>query len=103
MIVAGPGTGKTHTLTHRIARQVAALGAGPGSCLAITFTRRAAEEMQARLTTKLPAGAERRVTVTTLHGLGLMILREHHELAGLATGFRVADDTELLEVAAELD
>jgi uncharacterized protein (TIGR00375 family) len=102
MIVAGPGTGKTHTLTHRIARQVAGFGAGPGSCLAITFTRRAAEEMRARLTAKLPAGADRRVTVTTLHGLGLMILREHHELAGLATGFRVADDTELLEVAAEL-
>jgi superfamily I DNA/RNA helicase len=102
MIVAGPGTGKTHTLTHRIARQVAGSGAGPGSCLAITFTRRAAEEMRARLTAMLPAGSDRNVTVTTLHGLGLMILREHHELAGLAAGFRVADDTELLEAAAEL-
>ena len=102
MILAGPGTGKTHTLTHRIARQVAGSGAGPGSCLAITFTRSAAEEMRSRLTAMLPAGSERNVTVTTLHGLGLMILREHHELAGLAAGFRVADDTELLEVAAEL-
>ena len=102
MIVAGPGTGKTHTLTQRIARQVAGSGAGPGSCLAITFTRRAAEEMRARLTTMLPAGSDRHVTVTTLHGLGLMILREHHDLAGLASAFRVADDTELLETAAEL-
>jgi DNA helicase II / ATP-dependent DNA helicase PcrA len=102
MIVAGPGTGKTRTLTHRIARQVAASAAGPGSCLAITFTRRAAEEMRARLAAMLPAAADRDVTVTTLHGLGLMILREHHELAGLAAAFRVADDAELLEVAAEL-
>jgi DNA helicase II / ATP-dependent DNA helicase PcrA len=102
MIVAGPGTGKTHTLAHRIARQVAGSTADPGSCLAITFTRRAAEEMRARLAAMLPAGADRRVTVTTVHGLGLMILREHHELAGLAAGFRVADDAELLEVAAEL-
>ena len=46
--MAGPGTGKTRTLTHRIAAQVAA-GARPGRCLAITFTRRAAEEMRARL------------------------------------------------------
>jgi DNA helicase II / ATP-dependent DNA helicase PcrA len=102
MIVAGPGTGKTHTLAHRIARQVAGSGAGPRSCLAITFTRRAAEEMRARLAAMLPAGADRNVTVTTLHGLGLTILREHHDLAGLAAGFRVADDTEVLEVAAEL-
>jgi DNA helicase II / ATP-dependent DNA helicase PcrA len=102
MIVAGPGTGKTHTLTHRIARQVAGSAAGPGSCLAITFTRRAAEEMRTRLAAMLPGGADRAVTVTTLHGLGLMILREYHELAGLSAGFRVADDAELLEVAAEL-
>ena len=102
MIVAGPGTGKTRTLTHRIARQVAGSAAGRGSCLAITFTRRAAEEMRARLAAMLPAATDRDVTVTTLHGLGLMILREHHELAGLAAGFRVADDAALLEVAAEL-
>ena len=102
MILAGPGTGKTHTLTHRIARQVAGSAAGPGSCLAITFTRRAAEEMRTRLAAMLPGGADRAVTVTTLHGLGLMILREHHELAGLSAGFRVADDAELLEVAGEL-
>ncbi len=102
MIVAGPGTGKTRTLTHRIARQVAGSAAGPGSCLAITFTRRAADEMRARLAAMLPAAADRQVTVTTLHGLGLMILREHYELAGLSAGFRVADDAEVLEVAAEL-
>jgi len=102
MIVAGPGTGKTHTLAHRIARQVAGSGTGSRVCLAITFTRRAAEEMRARLAGMLPAGADSDVTVTTLHGLGLMILREHHDLAGLAAGFRVADDTEVLETAAEL-
>ncbi len=42
------------------------------------------------------------VTVTTFHGLGLQILREHHERAGLAAGLRVADDAARLEVAAEL-
>ena len=110
MIVAGPGTGKTRTLTHRIASQVAG-DATPGqSCLAITFTRRAAEEMRSRLAAMLPGAALRAaehpaapgITVATFHGLGLMILREHHEQAGLAAGFRVADDAARLEVAAEL-
>src|SRR3984957_10396556 len=49
MIVAGPGTGKTRTLTYRIAYQLAASGLPGSSCLAVTFTRRAAEEMRTRL------------------------------------------------------
>jgi DNA helicase-2/ATP-dependent DNA helicase PcrA len=49
MIVAGPGTGKTRTLTHRIAEQVSARGIPASRCLALTFTRRAAEEMRGRL------------------------------------------------------
>jgi DNA helicase II / ATP-dependent DNA helicase PcrA len=106
MIVAGPGTGKTRTLTYRIARQVASPGMAPRSCLAITFTRRAAEEMRARLAALLPAAEHQGnvpdVTVTTCHGLGLMILRQHHELAALAADFRVADDAAVLEVATEL-
>jgi DNA helicase-2/ATP-dependent DNA helicase PcrA len=106
MIVAGPGTGKTHTLTHRIARQLASPGMAPQSFLAVTFTRRAAEEMRARLAAMLPAaehhGNVPDVTVTTCHGLGLMILREHHELAGLAADFRVADDAAVLEVVTEI-
>ncbi len=100
VIVAGPGTGKTRTLTHRIAGEIARPGEPARACLAITFTRRAAEEMRARLATLLPAAAG--ITVTTFHGLGLMILREFHERAGLASGFRVADDAARLEVAAEL-
>ena len=114
MIIAGPGTGKTRTLTHRIALGVAgaALGvadevlgaaddAGPRPSLAITFTRRAAEEMRARLAVLLPDRGPG-VTVSTFHGLGLMILREHAEQAGLTPGFVVADDAARLEIATEL-
>jgi uncharacterized protein (TIGR00375 family) len=111
MIVAGPGTGKTRTLTHRIAAQVTQAtqarpasepnGAGPAG-LAITFTRRAAEELRARLAAMLPPEMLDGVTVTTFHGLGLTILREHHERAGLTAGFGVADDAARLEVAAEV-
>jgi DNA helicase II / ATP-dependent DNA helicase PcrA len=114
MIIAGPGTGKTRTLTHRIASQAADNPAHTG--LAITFTRRAAEEMRARLAALGAVPADRRpglartglaaphtgITVTTFHGLGLMILREHHRQAGLAADFRVADDLARLQTAADI-
>jgi DNA helicase II / ATP-dependent DNA helicase PcrA len=105
MIVAGPGTGKTRTLTYRIAHQLATSGLPASSCLAVTFTRRAAEEMRtrlqalARLTAATSAAG---VTVTTFHGLGLEILRELHVLAGLPADFRVADEAAMHAVAAEL-
>jgi DNA helicase II / ATP-dependent DNA helicase PcrA len=94
LIVAGPGTGKTRTLTHRIAHLVRDEGVDPEHCLAITFTRRAAEELRERLTGLL--GAAARVPVTTFHALGLRILREQAQRAGLTPDFRIAADTERL-------
>jgi ATP-dependent DNA helicase UvrD/PcrA len=101
MIIAGPGSGKTRTLTHRIAAAIASQQARPEQCLALTFTRRAAEEMRQRLAALVGRRAAR-LTVTTFHGLGLMLLREQHELAGLAADFGVADDQAVLDVATEL-
>ncbi len=100
LIVAGPGTGKTRTLTHRIAYLCAELNVYPEHCLAITFTRRAAEELRARLDGLLGPVAED-VTVATFHSLGLQILRENPAAAGLTAGFRVADDSERTEARAE--
>jgi DNA helicase-2/ATP-dependent DNA helicase PcrA len=93
LIVAGPGTGKTRTLTHRIAYLCAELGVFPERCLAITFTRRAAEELRERLDHLLGDVAED-ITVGTFHSVGLTILRENAKAAGLPAGFRIADDTE---------
>ncbi|GAA4511246.1 UvrD-helicase domain-containing protein [Actinoallomurus oryzae] len=101
LIIAGPGTGKTRTLTHRIAHLVAERDVEPERCLAITFTRRAADEMRERLEALLP-GRAARLTVTTFHGLGALILREQHERAGLPADFRIADETERLEIAREM-
>ena len=100
LIVAGPGTGKTRTLTHRLAHLVSGRGVPPEHCLAITFTRRACGELQERLDALVPAQAPR-MLVTTFHGLGLRILRELHEAVGLGPGFRVADEAERLEVLRE--
>ncbi|HEX4060548.1 MAG TPA: UvrD-helicase domain-containing protein [Streptosporangiaceae bacterium] len=101
LIVAGPGTGKTRTLTHRIAYLIATGRVQPGQCLAITFTRRAAEEMRERLAA-LVGPASKRLTVTTFHGLGLQILRENHELAGFGPDVKVADEAATLAVATAL-
>ncbi len=103
LIIAGPGTGKTRTLTHRIAHLVADRGVAPESCLAITFTNRAAEEMRERLDALLPELGSR-VLVQTFHGLALRMLREHRQRAGLHRGFRVATEVERMELlAAALD
>ncbi|HYB15704.1 MAG TPA: UvrD-helicase domain-containing protein [Streptosporangiaceae bacterium] len=101
LIIAGPGTGKTRTLTHRIAYQVTECGVPARQVLALTFTRRAAVQMGDRLAVLGP-GLDDELTVTTFHGLGLLILREYHDAAGLGPRFAVADETARLRVAAEL-
>ena len=75
LIVAGPGTGKTHTLTRRIRHLIDRNGVPAERILALTFTRRAAEEMQTRLSALL--GDQRPLPqVTTIHGFCLGLLRE---------------------------
>nr|WP_205861234.1 UvrD-helicase domain-containing protein [Planosporangium flavigriseum] len=101
LIVAGPGTGKTRTLTHRIAYLCAELGVFPEQCLAITFTRRAAEELRQRLDGLLGPVAED-ITVSTFHALGLAILRDNAAAVGLSPEFRIAEEAERLAVAAEV-
>ncbi|PTA46342.1 UvrD-helicase domain-containing protein [Micromonospora sp. RP3T] len=100
LIVAGPGTGKTRTLTHRIAYLCAELNVFPDQCLAITFTRRAAEELRHRLDALLGPVAED-VTVGTFHALGLTVLRENAAAAGLPADFRIADDADRTAARAE--
>ena len=93
LIVAGPGSGKTRTLVHRIIHLVKDCGVAGKHCLAITFTRRAAAEMKERLRRSFGADADD-IAVHTFHSLGLAILRERANAAGLARGFRVAGEAE---------
>ena len=100
LIVAGPGTGKTRTVTHRMAHLISDHGVPPEACLAITFTRRAAAEMGERLERLLPqeAGA---IAVRTFHALGLELMREQVERLGLPPNFAVAGDAERQAVLAQ--
>ncbi len=101
LIVAGPGTGKTRTLTRRIARLVADEGVPPESCLAITFTNRAANEMAVRLAALLP-GAAARIRVTTFHALGWLIVRENARRLGYDSEPRVIDEPEAIAILREV-
>ena len=95
LIVAGPGSGKTRTLTYRIAHLVRHRGVAAEKCLAITFTRRAADEMRHRLRVLLD-DVWHRLPIMTFHALGLSILQEHWNAAGLQRGFRLASEAERL-------
>jgi ATP-dependent DNA helicase UvrD/PcrA len=101
LIVAGPGTGKTRTLTHLLAHRVREDRVPPDRCLALTFTRRASAEMRDRLRALVPEHADR-MLVTTFHGLGLRLVRELHERLGLSPGVRVADEETRMSVLRDL-
>lgn len=113
LIIAGAGTGKTTTLSHRVASLIAG-GVAPERILLLTFTRRAAAEMLRRvdgimreleshqsLTGTVQATASRKVWGGTFHAVGTRLLRQHGKLIGLSPDFTVLDrsDTEdLLQV-----
>ncbi len=96
LIVAGPGTGKTQTLTHRIARKVPLLKSNQ-RILAITFTQKASTEMSERLRKKLSVD-ERHVFVSTFHGFCLSFLKRFYQLAQLPQDFKLITPEETEEV-----
>lgn len=93
VIVAGPGSGKTTVLTRRIANLISDKGLKPENCLAITFTRRAAQEMRTRLA-KLLGERAKDLAIHTFHSLCFNILKENYEAAGLNPDFRVMSEQE---------
>jgi len=100
LIVAGPGTGKTHTLTHRMAYVIENF-AKPEEVLAITFTNKAAEEMRQRAL-KIAGTLAAKTTIGTFHAFCLGVLREHHEQAGLPPDFEIIGEEEQRDTAKEL-
>ncbi len=91
IIQAGPGTGKTRTLTHRLASMLESNDAKPKEILAITFTNKAAEEMRSRLALILDSETVRYMTIQTFHAFGVSILREQDEFYGRDSDFIILD------------
>lgn len=89
LVIAGAGSGKTRTLTHRVARLVAE-GVPPAAILLLTFTRKAAQEMIARAIRLLDRRCER-VAGGTFHAFAHHMLRQHGTAIGLPTDFAILD------------
>src|SRR5258708_2007119 len=93
LIVAGPGSGKTSTLIGRAEYLIYTLGVPPENILALTFSRKAAEEMQERLQRVLDAHSIP-TTVSTFHAFCAEVLRTYGDLVGLRRDFAFIDDAE---------
>lgn len=97
LVLAGAGSGKTKTITHRIVHLIQQ-GVSPRNILAVTFTNKAAKEMRERTVelikhfkTTARSIDDGQVLVTTFHSLGVRLLREFHEAAGLKRHFTIYD------------
>jgi len=109
LILAGAGSGKTKTLTHRIAYILAERKATPFNILAVTFTNKAANEMRqrtARLTGKNPEDRNFIPFLGTFHSICVRILRQSGETTGIARNFVIWDEADraaaLRQVSREL-
>jgi len=91
LILAGPGSGKTRVITHRIAYLVQHLGVDPHRIMAVTFTNKAANEMKARLE-KLVGPRWEGLTVGTFHAVCARILRREVHQIGLDPRFVIYDE-----------
>lgn len=89
-VLAGPGSGKTRVVTHRIAHLLRE-GIPPAQILALTFTNKAAEEMRARVE-KLAPGQN--VWVSTFHRFGARMLRHYAEYVGLTPNYTIYDTSD---------
>jgi len=99
-LLAGPGTGKTLTLTRHICFLVAEQNVSPGAILAVTFTRAAARELRQRITNELGQG--RCPRISTLHSFALrQLLKNAIRISDLPKPLRIADDWEERNIILE--
>ena len=101
LIVAGAGTGKTKTLTTKIAKLIAD-GYHPARILAVTFTNKAAGEMRERVHQLVGESAARRVWIHTFHSFGVRVLRQHAGKLGLTKDFTIYDDNDQKKLVTEI-
>ncbi len=100
LVIAGAGTGKTNVLTRRIAHLIAAKKARPEEILAVTFTEKAAGEMEERVDVLVPYTTSY-VEIRTFNSFGERILRDHAMDIGIPPDFKLLDDVEQAIIVRE--
>ncbi|KAI2617812.1 P-loop containing nucleoside triphosphate hydrolase protein [Hypoxylon sp. NC1633] len=93
-ILAGPGSGKTHTLTSRVVWLIDHVGIQPCDVIVATFTVKAANEMKSRIGQALGEGREKNIILGTFHSIARRYLARYGKHIGLDPKFGIADDTD---------
>lgn len=102
LVMAGPGSGKTRVLTHRVAYLIAALGVRPYSILAVTFTNKAAREMEGRVLRLLGEKEARGLSLGTFHAICARILRREAHHLPFDNNFVIYDSEDQLNVLRQV-
>ena len=97
LILAGPGSGKTRVITHRVAYLIKVCGISPYRIMAVTFTNKAAQEMEERLE-RLASGSVKNLTIGTFHAVCARILRKEGKAIGVPPGFVIYDREDQLSL-----
>ncbi|WP_374343651.1 UvrD-helicase domain-containing protein [Azonexus sp.] len=101
LVLAGAGSGKTRVITQKIAYLVEQCGFSPRNVAAITFTNKAAKEMQERIGKLLSSSAANELQISTFHSLGVRILREEARALGYKPRFSIFDSADCAGIIAE--
>ena len=102
LVLAGAGSGKTRVITQKIAYLIQDCGMKPGNIAAITFTNKAAKEMQERVGKLLEGTSTSGLTICTFHALGVRILREEAKALGYKPNFSIFDSTDCYGIVSDL-
>ena len=101
LVLAGPGSGKTRVITHRISHLISEVSIKSQNILAVTFTNRAANEIKERINNMVMSRDAFNIRCGTFHSLCVYILRQHANFIGLNQNFVIYDDSDQLQVITE--
>ena len=102
LVLAGAGSGKTRVITQKIAYLIQDCGFTPKEIAAITFTNKAAREMQERVNQLLVGVNTKGLTIATFHSLGMQILRQEAELLGYKKQFSILDSSDSFKILSDI-
>ncbi|VAX38976.1 ATP-dependent DNA helicase UvrD/PcrA, actinomycete paralog, partial [hydrothermal vent metagenome] len=102
IVLAGPGTGKTRVIVHRIAYMIGHRQIDPAAIVAVTFTNKAAGELRERLAGLVGPAAADSVHAHTFHGFGLRLLRRFPDLSGVGANPEIIDSAQRRRLLRQL-